>query len=282
MTKIIFFGTPYFVEPILKALYSSFDLVGVVSGVDSIQGRSKVLTPTPVKKWVKENTKKVSILTPGKLDEKFINQINSLDADLFVVAAFGKIIPQKVLDIPKYGALNIHPSLLPKHRGASPIQSAILAGEKTSGVTIIKMDDKMDHGPIIFQTRLDISGQDNFETLHNKFFHFIAGKLPQIINDFISGKIKPKIQDHQKATFCKILKKEDGYFNIEKPPSSDKLDKMARAFYPWPTAWTKWRNKIIKFYPDGYIQMEGKNKTTIKDFLRGYPGFPKDLLVNPN
>ncbi|MDD5290252.1 MAG: methionyl-tRNA formyltransferase [Patescibacteria group bacterium] len=154
--------------------------------------------------------------------------------DLFIVAAYGKIIPQKFLDLPKFGCLNIHPSLLPKYRGASPIQSALLNGEKETGVTIMKMDEKMDHGAIISNFQFPISNDDTYEILSEKLAQASGDFLLTIIPDYLSNKIKPAEQDHTKATFCKIIKKSDGEIDWNKP--AKKIYNQWRAFWPWPGA----------------------------------------------
>ncbi|MCL4366194.1 methionyl-tRNA formyltransferase [Patescibacteria group bacterium] len=239
---ILFLGTPDFVQPIKDTLAQHFTLV------DSLE-----------------------------------------QADLGVVAAYGKILTPEELTKPKYGLINVHPSLLPKYRGPSPIQQAILNGDKISGITIIKMDEEVDHGPIIYQQPLELSDSDNFDTLSKKMFLETTKVLPKIIDDFVSGKITPKIQDDTQATYCNRLTRESGYFDIDNPPSPETLNKMIRAYYPWPGVWTKWSLsrhperlakdlKIIKFYPGGKIQMEGKKAIPIKDFLNGYPNFPLTLL----
>ncbi|MDO8576765.1 MAG: methionyl-tRNA formyltransferase [Candidatus Daviesbacteria bacterium] len=225
--KIIFLGTPNFVQPIKDALAKHYTLV------NSLQ-----------------------------------------EADLAIVAAYGKILKPEELNAPKYGAINVHPSLLPKYRGPSPIQSAILSGDKVSGISIIKMDEKMDHGPIIYQESLELSDKDNFDTLSKKMFLRAAKVLPEIMEDFIQGKIQPKEQNHNEATFCKILTRESGYFDINTPPSSEVLDRMIRAYYPWPSVWTRWNGKIVKLHPRGVMQMEGKKAIPLRDFLNGYPDFP--------
>jgi methionyl-tRNA formyltransferase len=264
--KIIFFGTPSFVIPVLESLVSSFEVIGVVTAPDSIQGRKKVLTPSPVKQFALEQN--IPVLQPHELKTE--------EADLYVVAAYGKIIPQSILDIPKNGALNIHPSLLPKYRGPSPIQTALLHGNEKTGVSIIKMDAKMDHGPIVSQWETAISPNDTFESLHNSLFQDAADRLPAIISDFINGKITPIQQDEAGVSFCKMITRESGYFDSTNPPSPEELDKMIRAYYPWPTAWTKVRIKnneerIMKLLPGKRVQMEGKNVMEMKDFLNGYP-----------
>lgn len=272
--KILFFGTPIFVTPIVESLAQKFDLKGVVTAPDQIIGRKKILTPSPVK--VKAQELGIStILTPTKLkNDEFIELLKQLEVDLIVVAAYGKIIPQVILDLPKYGALNIHPSALPQYRGASPIQSALLNGDEETALTIIKMDAEMDHGPVVFQQLIAISEEDNLATLSKKMFLIAAKILATLIPDFIGGKLEVKEQDHAKATFCKIINKEDGYFDINNPPSAEILERMARAYYPWPNVWTKWSGKVVKFYPEGKVQMEGKNIVNFQDFLNGYSDFP--------
>lgn len=257
--KVIFFGTPEFINPIRQVLAESFDLI-------------------------------LSVDNPDQLNDALISQLSSLKPDLFVVAAFGKIISKKVLDIPKYGVINVHPSLLPRYRGATPIQQAILDGVDTSGITIMLMDEGMDHGPILFQEEFRFSQKDNFDTLSKSMFQKASEKLKIVIIEYINGSISPVAQDNNQATLCKMIKKEDGFFDIDPPapigsepvggpPSLEILDRMIRAYYPWPTAFTHWRGKIVKFLPNNMIQMEGKRPTDLKSFLNGYPDFPIKHLV---
>lgn len=286
--KIIFFGTPAFVVPVLQKLQENFEVVGVVAAPDKKVGRKQILTPSPIKSWsIGHNIPALST-----------NNYQLPTTDLFVVAAFGRLIPQEILDIPKFGALNIHPSLLPKYRGPSPIQNTILSGDKTSGLTIIKMDKEMDHGPVVSTKEISLSGQDTFDTLSKKMFELGAQELVKITPDFVSGKIKPREQDHSQATYTHIIRKEDGYFEINNPPPLEKLDRMIRAYYPWPTAWTRLRprsatasrgeqgfggqaqlkGKIIKFLPNRMVQLEGKKPVPFEDFLRGHPNFPLKIF----
>lgn len=209
-----------------------------------------------------------------ELTKHFILVDSLNEADLAVVAAYGKILTEKELITPKYGCINIHPSLLPKYRGPSPIQEAILKGDSVSGITIIKMDKEVDHGPVIYQEQMELSDSDNFETLSKKMFLRAAEVLPKIINKFVTGAIEEFIQDDKYASFCDRLTRESGYFDISNPPSPEILDKMIRAYYPWPGVWTRWQGKIVKFYPEGKIQMEGKKVIPMQDFLNGYPDFP--------
>ena len=282
--KLIFFGTPEFSSYILTQLLAfqpgvvklnepKFVIQAVVTNPDKPVGRKQTLTQSAVSLVAQ----KYHLLTlkPEKLDETFIkNHLSLLECDLFLVAAYGKIIPKALLDIPRLGSINVHGSVLPKYRGASPIQQAILNGDKETGVTIMLMDEKMDHGPILYTKKISILPQDNFITLSKKMSEEGARLLIKVLPQFIQGKIFPKSQNHQKATFTKIIKKEDGYFDINNPSSLKTLDKMIRAYYPWPTTWTKWSGKIVKFLPEGMIQMEGKKVISLKDFLNGYPNFP--------
>ncbi|MDD2823478.1 MAG: methionyl-tRNA formyltransferase [Candidatus Daviesbacteria bacterium] len=298
MIKIIFFGTPHFVLPVIKTLSENFDVVGIVTTPDQKVGRKQILTPSPVKQYALE--KNIPVITPDNLkSEDLKSYLINLNSDLFIVAAYGKIIPQNILDIPKEGSLNIHPSLLPKYRGPSPIQSAILNGDKTTGISIIKMDEKMDHGPIVYMEEFSITSLDNFQTLSTKMFERSTLFLPKIIPAYVAGKIKLTEQNEMDATYCKIIKKEDGYFDLknfsDSPNFLEKLDRDIRAYYPWPTAWTRWEGKIVKFLPfchpeqsegsipdsslitqnDKYLlQIEGKKPVKLDEFLRGYPDFP--------
>lgn len=270
--KIIFFGTPDFVVPVLQALVEQFQVVVVVTAPDKKVGRKQILTPSPIAEFTQQH--KILTFKPEKLDQNFVTyNLEPKTYDLFIVAAYGKLLPSKLLEISQYGSLNIHPSLLPKYRGPSPIQSAILNGDQVSGVSILVVDEKMDHGPVISTKEISISDTDTFETLSKKMFETGADLLIKIIPDFISGKTKPKEQDHSKATLTKIITKEDGYFDINNPPPPEQLDRMIRAYYPWPGVWTRWNNKIVKFLPGGLVQMEGKKATKLEDFLRGYPNF---------
>lgn len=220
--------------------------------------------------------------------EKHFTLVDDLkNADLGVVAAYGHILTKEELNSPKFGCINVHPSLLPKYRGPSPIQTALLNGDKISGITIIKMDEEIDHGDIIYTEEISLSDSDTFDLLSKKMFLKSAEILPKIIEDFVNNKITPTPQNHSLATFTNHLTKKDGYFDIENPPSSEMLDKMIRAYYPWPSVWTRFRQgysgqaKIVKFLP-GKLQMEGKKPISFKDFLNGYPDFPLNQLLLPD
>ncbi len=260
--SIIFFGSSSFVIPVLKVIDENFEVSAVITKKDS-----------PI-----ASVFRGLIYAPEKLDEDFLDQIKELKPDLFVVASYGKILPEELLNIPTCGALNVHPSLLPKYRGPSPITATILNEEKEAGVTIIQMDKEMDHGPIIAQQKYQLEGSETFDNLAEKLFTLGAQIIVEVIPEFIAGKIIPHPQKHSNATFCKLIKRDDGYFDINNPPERETLDRMVRAYHPWPGVWAKWNGKIVKFFPEGKIQMEGKKILSFKDFLNGYPDFP--LTIN--
>lgn len=270
--KVVFFGTPDFVVPVLETLYKNFELVGVVTTQDALVGRKQILTPSPIAQKATELG--IPVLKPQQFNNLTIQQFTDLSPDLFIVASYGKIIPQNILDIPKLGSINIHPSRLPLYRGASPIQSQILDGVTESGISFILMDAEMDHGPILQTSDFSLQSSDTFQSLHYSMFKKAAEELPQVIEGFANGTVKPVEQDHAKATFCGHITRESGYFDIENPPLAEQLERMIRAYYPWPSAWTRWNGKIVKFLPENKMQMEGKNPVGKKEFLNGFPEFP--------
>lgn len=280
--KIVFFGTPYYVLPVLTLLHKKFvtgpgksPIVAVVTARPKPVGRKQVITFSPIDKWA--HTHKVPIFY--KSDDIVEHDI---DAELGVCASYGEIIPKSVIDHFKYGILNIHPSLLPKYRGASPIPATIMDGLSQTGITIIKMDEKMDHGPIIVQSKEDVMPEDTGESLRNRLFEKSADVLVETIEPYLKGKIKLKEQNHDEATFTKIIKKEDGFADLTKD-KPEKTEKMIRALYPWPGVWTYLPNqkrlKILKAHSEGSnlvldeVQLEGKNPVTGKQFVEAFPQF---------
>ncbi len=288
--KIVYFGTPEFSAYILEKLiefcqdppeqlqFLDYIVQTVITRADKPVGRKQTVAESPVAQVAHKYN--IPVLKPTKLDDEFIKSHQAfLECDLFIVASYGKIIPQSLLDIPTQGSLNVHPSLLPKYRGPSPILTPILNGDKETGVTIMLMDAEMDHGPLFSTKMISISDQDNHQTLTTRLAQVSAPLLIETLVKFVDGKIKPKPQDHSKATFTKMIKKESGYFDINNPPAQEELDRMIRAYYPWPGVWTCWNDKIVKFLPEGKMQMEGKKPVSQKDFLNGYPGFPLPNMV---
>lgn len=235
--RIIFMGTPELAATSLAALLRepNFQIVAAVTQPDRPKGRELKLQPSPVKELaLKAN---VPVLQPLKArDEKFIAELRALQPDLIAVAAFGQILPQGILDLPRLGCLNVHTSLLPKYRGASPIQSAILNGETETGVTIMKMDVGLDTGGILTQRTTPIRAEDNAATLHDRLAQIGAELLVETIPLYAAGKIQPHPQQHEFATHVAKIKKEDGRVDWSQPARV--IWNRIRAFTPWPGAFT--------------------------------------------
>ncbi len=246
--SIIFFGTSSFAIPSLEAL-NAYDhqIIAIVTTPDRPAGRKKILTPPPIKKYIRDRGLNVPILQPVSLKiESIREELKALQPDLFIVAAYGKIIPKHILEIPRRGALNIHPSLLPRWRGPSPIQYTILHGDTKTGVTIIQMDELMDHGSIVSASsfQLPASSTPTYSKLHEKLSRAAATLLIETLPRWLDGKIKPIPQDESKATYSKLLTKEDGKIDWSHP--ADEIERMVRAFTPWPGAWTLWNGKRLR------------------------------------
>ena len=237
--KIVFMGTPEFGATILEELIkANYRPVLVITAPDKPVGRKQILTPSPVK--VIAQKYKIPVLQPDKiLDSKL--KIQDSKPDLIIVAAYGQILPKEILEIPKKGSLNVHPSLLPKWRGPSPIQCAILNGDKKTGVTIILMDEKLDRGPILNQRELEISEDETSTTLHDKLANLGTSLLMETILKWAQGMIKSRPQDESKATYTKILTKMDGKINWKK--TAQDLEREVRAFNYWPGSFTFWKKR---------------------------------------
>ncbi len=262
--KIAFFGTPRLAQIVLEKLVnSSYKPQLVITAPDARVVRGQKNLQSPAKETAIKNS--IDVIEP--------KNFNNFDAkfDLAILIAYGKILPRKILEIPKFGFINIHPSLLPKYRGPTPVQTAIFEGEEKTGISIILLDKEVDHGPLLAQKEIAIEEDDNHLSLNEKLATIGAKVLLEILPDYIQGKLKPVPQDHKQATFTKHITKQDGEIDPQNPPDRKTLDRMIRAFYPWPGVWTKLDRKIIKFLPNGLIQPEGKRKMTKKEFLNGYP-----------
>src|SRR5260221_7463992 len=283
ITKVIFFGTSDYVIPILEALNKNFKLVGVVTQPPKLVGRKQLRTFTAVDDWA--HKRKIPVITDFR--EELPN------AGLGVVAAYGRMIPDEILSQFKDGVLNIHPSLLPKYRGASPIQNQILDGVTETGVTVIKMDSKMDHGPIISSLRDVITPEDTNETLRTRLFERAAPFIIDLIPNYLNKKITLKEQDEEEASFTKIIDKNDGFIDPEdvkvaltNSEEANYIERFVRAMTPWPEVWTKVilrptemvkRLKILKVHVNedklvlDKVQLEGKKPVSFEEFKRGYP-----------
>jgi methionyl-tRNA formyltransferase len=234
--KIIFMGTAELSCASLEKLAQrpQFQITAVVTQPDKPKGRDLKLQPPPVKLLAQEFG--LPVLQPPKArDENFISQLRTLEPDLIVVVAYGHILPQAILDLPVFGCLNVHTSLLPKYRGAAPIQWAIANGEIETGVTIMKMDAGMDTGPVLSQARTSILPEDDSSVLHNRLAQLGAELLLNTIPDYVGGKILPKLQ-LEDASYAPKIKKEDGQIDWNRPAQS--IRDRLRAFTPWPGAFT--------------------------------------------
>ncbi len=239
--KIVFFGTHDFGAAMLQALINSkqYDIVAVVTQPDRPVGRSQELEKSPVKILAEKNNLHVFQPEPLKTFDFGLSTF-----DLGIVCQYGLIIPKKILDLPKFGTLNVHTSLLPKYRGASPIQTALMNGEKKTGVTIMLVDEKMDHGPILAQEKITIDPDDIAPSLSKRMAPVAGNLLLKTIPDYLSGKITPQPQDETEATFCKILTRDDGKIDFKK--TADEIYNLYRGLTPWPGVWTKWDGKRLK------------------------------------
>jgi methionyl-tRNA formyltransferase len=235
--KIVFIGTSSFACPALNALSKdkAFELLGVITQPDKEKGRNLELEPPPVKTLAQRLN--LEIFQPEKIkDQPAIEKVKKWNPDIIIVAAYGQILPDAIINIPKFGCLNIHASLLPKYRGAAPIQWAILNGETSTGVTIMKIAPELDAGDIIAQAEIPILSSDNSQTLHDRLANLGAKLIVETIPLYINGSIKPEPQDHSKAIYARKLTKEDGI--IDWSLSATALWNKVRAFNPWPGAFT--------------------------------------------
>jgi len=265
---IIFFGSSQYSIPVLKKLLKARKDILVITTKDKPAGRGKALTANPLKKYAQEKNletfcpENLDSISLKKLKEKFKTNFPSLG----ICCVYGKIIPSSWLDSFSKGILNVHPSLLPKYRGPSPAQFAILKGEKTTGISIIVMDSKVDHGPIVFQKNYSISPQNTANDLFDDLFSLAAAKISDIVDKQLAGKNKPKKQNHSQASFTRQIEKEDGFISLEaiklaiagksikakllpkifrlanpktKSFSPEIINQARKAFSPWPGIYTK-------------------------------------------
>jgi methionyl-tRNA formyltransferase len=279
--NFVFFGTPEFAGVILKNLLAAgFLPKAVVTNPDKPVGRKHIVTPPIVKQIVLDSGKDIKIFQPVKITPEFLETLRSIPADFYIVAAYAKILPQELINIPRLGIIGVHPSLLPELRGASPIQSAILEGKIETGISLFMIDALMDHGPVLSQEKTGVDPEDNSETLAQKLAELSSKMLIKVLPDFISGKIIPKIQDEKKATFTGKFKTETAFIEEKDLISARSADaelaktlhNKIRAFYPEPGAWTYMNGKRVKLLESGItnenglklktIQFEGKNPQT--------------------
>jgi methionyl-tRNA formyltransferase len=303
MKKIVFMGTPDFAVPVLQTLIESHNVVGVVTQPDRPAGRGKRLRPSPVK--VAAEAANIPITQPKSLrSEAAAQPLHDWQPDVIVVAAFGQILRPHVLQLPPHGCLNIHASLLPRWRGASPIQHAILAGDAETGVCLMQMDVGLDKGPVFACIPTPIVPTETAASLHDRLAELGAVLLTTHLDDVLAGKLTATPQDDAQSTYAPLIKKTDGRLDWQQ--TSIELDRRIRAMTPWPGAFTIWQGKMVKIkkaavangrlptgkpgqvvaFADGAavltgkgglllqeIQLAGKRATAVADFLRGHAHF---------
>ncbi len=241
--KVVFMGSPDFAVPALHALNQHYSVVGVVSQPDRPSGRGMTLTPPPVK--VAAQALGIPVMQPEKLRQpEAMEQLQAWNPDLIIVAAFGQILKQEVLDLPKYGCLNIHASLLPRWRGAAPIQSAILAGDAETGITIMKMDAGLDTGPMIAKRSIPILPHDTGGSLFEKLSALGGDFLLDILPSYLNGDFNLQPQPEDSVTYAPMLKKEDGL--LDTTQTAEALERRVRAFSPWPGTFLLWNDAPLK------------------------------------
>lgn len=302
--KLIFIGTDPIGVKLLEALryHPQLEVALVVTGQDKPVGRKMVLTANPIKQKALELG--LEVFQPQKVsDPESVAKLKTCDPDFLVVMAYGQIVSQAVLEVPKIDCLNVHTSLLPKYRGASPIQSALLNGDSKTGVSLMRMVKAMDAGPVYAQFELPIEPEDTAGTLWEKLAELSAKTVPQAVVDISDKLLSPVEQDEAKATYIQKISKVDGEINWSEP--ADIIHRKVRAFNPWPSAFTFFEGKRLKLhrtrvsneaskYPVGTVvrpqssvgvvtgkgvlellevQLEGKKPQTIKEFLNGNQDF---------
>lgn len=301
--RIIFMGTPQYAVPFLEALIAA-DLspIAVITQPDKPVGRSKTPQGSPIKVCAQTHT--IPVLQPASVNtDEFYEQLTPLAPTCIVVVAFGQIISRRILALPVRGCINVHPSLLPRHRGATPLQEAILSGDTQTGVTIMLMDEKMDHGPILSQETISLSADETYESLSKKTITLGQKLLIQTLAKWLNEKIAPQVQDESVATYTRLLHRDTG--KIDWKQSSEYIFRQWRALHPWPGIWTEWHDKRIKllevtpyanslsleknnlfvehegtllarcaesFLEIKKLQVEGKSPLSASEFIQGYLG----------
>ena len=307
--RIVFMGTPDFAVPTLTALIEGgHEVVAVVTQPDKPKGRGKAVLMTPVKEKAIEY--EIPVYQPVKVrDPEFVELLKTMAPDAIVVVAFGQILPKSILDLPKYGCVNVHASLLPKYRGASPIQRVIIDGEAETGVTIMQMNAGLDTGDMLYRKKIPITSEDTFETLHDKLMVLGGEAITEALPLLEAGKLVPEKQDDTKTCYAALITKEMGKLDFTK--TAAELDRLIRGLTPWPSAYTHYHGKQLKIWKaipmatahkeapgtilmvnkDSFevaasegslkvmeLQLEGKRRMTTHDFLLGVKVQPGELL----
>jgi len=242
--RVIFMGTPVFAVPALEQLVlNRQQIVAVYTSVDKPAGRGQVPVASPVKQaalaWGLPVVQPINFKNPA-----VIAQLAELSPDIIVVVAYGQILPQAVLDVPRYGCISAHPSLLPRFRGASPIPAAILAGDEFTGVSVIRVVRQVDAGPVLAQAQISIAPQDNTATLGTKLAVIAARMLQEAVVLYPRGEMSPRLQNEADVTYCGLLPKTAGEIDWQQPAVD--IWRQVRAYYPWPGSYTRWRGQRLK------------------------------------
>ncbi|MDE2311780.1 MAG: methionyl-tRNA formyltransferase [Patescibacteria group bacterium] len=304
--KIVFFGTANVALPILEKLHQQHQVLAAVTNPDAPVGRKKIMEESPVSALARDLKLKTFKPERVKNNPQFLQELRQLDADIFVVVAYGKILPPEVISLPPKQTVNVHFSALPKYRGPSPIQYALWNGETQTGTSIFILDEEVDHGPLLAQQIVNIDPDDNYFTLSDKLARVSADLLLATLSDYQAGRLTPLSQDHTAATYCKMISKQDGKIDWRKPAAE--IYNQFRAFYPWPGIWTAYNGKKLKVLDCALsdvagldpvslshaglaaaggrvvcghntalqiksLQPEGKSEMDISSFLNGYQGF---------
>lgn len=306
--RVIFFGTPQFAVPSLRALLDDdYDVAAVVTAPDRPAGRGRTVRRSPVAELASERG--LLTLQPTRLrDSSTLPMIRGLGAAVGVLVAYGQIVPPSVLEMFAHGTVNVHPSLLPLHRGPSPIQGALLAGDSETGVSLMLLDEEMDHGPILVQETYPIAGDDTTATLLGPLADLGAQLLVRTLPRYLAGEVRPQPQDHDSATYTKLVRASDGSADWSLP--ADEIVRRWRAYQPWPGLSTAWNGRRVKLgtmsigaAPDlapgqcradgsslligcaagtstsiGELQLEGGRMLPVADLLRGYPALASASL----
>lgn len=306
--KIVFFGTSNEALPILETLKKEHEIAAVVSTPDALAGRRQELSESPVSALAKDLSLPIFKPEIVKNNPQFLSDLQTIRAEIFVVVAYGKILPQEIINLPKYKSVNVHFAVLPQYRGPSPIQYALLNGDTQTGTSIFILDQKIDEGPLLAQETCGIDPDDNYFTLSDKLARLSARLINPTLEAYVSGQVTPLPQNDSKASYTKIITKADG--KIAWPQTSTQIYNRFRAFYPWPGIWTTWKGQVVKIiecspveYPlplgalpgkvldQGVVvcgkgsalqisrlQLAGKNETGMLDFLNGYRDFTGSIL----
>lgn len=309
--KVVFMGTPEFAAETLKALIrAGHEVTAAVTQPDKPKGRSGEPVPSPVKLCAAEQG--IPVLQPRRIKTpEAVAQLKQYAADVYVVAAFGQILSQEILDIPKYGCLNVHASLLPKYRGASPIQHAIIDGEETTGITVMQMDAGLDTGDVLYKRECAITPEDDYETLHDRLAVLGGEAITEALSLLEQGKLVPIRQEEALSCYAPLIQKSMGRIDFAK--SALAIDRLIRGLTPWPSAYTAYKGKQLKVWravplPERdcggrrpgeiletgktsvtvaagegalellELQLEGKKRMNVHDFLLGVKMLPGEIL----